>query len=106
MFDFLSDVAVGRLKSASEKEGMCEGVWSKAMDRIQGYIDTPDTIRSIREAAAGCTVLMQSGSSVVVDGEYRAVIAILAAASCSAVRGSALGSEHLTSHLGPKFDAL
>jgi len=58
---------------------------AKAADRIQGYMDTPDTIRSIRVDTAECTVSMQSGSSVVVDREYRM---FASAASCTGALGA------------------
>ena len=57
----------------------------KGPDRIQGYMDTPDTIRSIRVDTAECTVSMQSGSSVVVDREYRM---FASAASCTGALGA------------------
>ena len=44
----------------------------KAVDRIQGYIDTPDTIWINTADTAECTDPIQSRSPVVVDREYRA----------------------------------
>ena len=45
---------------------------SKGMDRIQGYMDTPDTIWINTADTAERTGSNQSRSPVVVDREYRA----------------------------------